>query len=60
MKVCWDLALTCASGPDGVAHVCGSVKPKETSRVDVPFDHGTFTGAGTCDKRTKIDVQDSC
>jgi hypothetical protein len=55
LYMCWDVFLTCANGPGGSAHACGTVSPRASSHVEVPASG--FVGAQGCDRPTKVEVR---
>jgi hypothetical protein len=54
VETCWDLALTCASGPGGGAHQCARVVHGQTTTVRIAY--ASLSGQARCDKLTQIDV----
>lgn len=54
VEVCWDLVITCANGPGGNGHACGSVSPGAASQIAMPY--ASLVGARGCDRVTHTEL----
>jgi hypothetical protein len=54
VEVCWDLAITCANGPGGNGHACGTVSPGVATHVAMPY--ASLVGAQGCDRVTGTEL----
>jgi hypothetical protein len=54
VEVCWDLFITCANGPGGSGHACGSVSSGTPSHVAMPY--ASLVGAHGCDRVTGTEL----
>ena len=55
IEACWDLVLTCANGPGGTGHACGTAPAGGSAQVAIPYS--ALTGAQGCDRITNTELQ---